>query len=203
MKRARHLLGPLALAVAILHGGEAQAHKIKLFAAADGAVIRGYAYVPGGGRLRSGTIEVWVSDQEKVATLAVDEKGEFQYTATQRCDHRFVLALEDGHAATFTVAAAELPASLPAQAGGEALSRDPLDQPLLADAPAEAPPSAADASFGEEIGRLRQQVTALREELDAFQERRSLQDLIGGAGYLLGVAGIAFYLLGRQRNRPA
>jgi nickel transport protein len=40
----------------------------------------------------------------------------------------------------------------------------------------------------------------LHEELRAYEDRTRLRDLLGGVGYILGVAGIAFYLLACRRG---
>ncbi len=66
----------------------------------------------------------------------------------------------------------------------------------------------AGAVGSDEIRRLvssavNKQVTPLRIQLEEFKEERRFQDVLGGIGYLLGMAGIAFYFLGVRRRRPA
>ena len=44
------------------------------------------------------------------------------------------------------------------------------------------------------------QLAALRRELAEFKEKQRFQDVLGGIGYLLGLAGVAFYFLGVRRS---
>jgi len=101
------------------------------------------------------------------------------------------------------VEAAELPASLPAlrsaqhspeQAGTDSPApkrnagntRDRADQP---------------ADIADVVSRaVSRQIAPLRRELHELKERERLQDILGGVGYLIGIAGIAFYFLGARRN---
>lgn len=62
-----------------------------------------------------------------------------------------------------------------------------------------AAPSAVDAH--EHNDSLAQQVAAMRRQLHDLEDRRSLQDIIGAVGYIFGLAGVAFYVLGRRRTR--
>ena len=96
------------------------AHKIKIFATAEGAKISGYAYSSGGARPRNVKIEVRGLGDEKLGDIETNERGEFVFEAVSRCDHTFVLKLEDGHETSFTVKASELPDRLPAPGATEA-----------------------------------------------------------------------------------
>ena len=43
------------------------------------------------------------------------------------------------------------------------------------------------------------EVSKLRKELALFKEERRFQDILGGIGYILGIFGIASFLLGRRK----
>lgn len=60
-----------------------------------------------------------------------------------------------------------------------------------------AAPSAVDAN--EHSDTLAEEVAAMRRQLHTMEDRRSLQDIIGAVGYIFGLAGVAFYILGRRR----
>lgn len=159
--------------ILLLLPATAHAHKLKLFAAVEGKEIRGYAYVADGTRLKGVTVQVWAPQGRKAATLTTDHKGEFAFTPGERCPHRLVLWMEDGHGAEFRI---------------------PADE-LAEDLPAGNPPQPA----GAEIRQLQQQILALRQQVDRLEEKKGLQDLIGGVGYILGLAGIAFYLKSNRK----
>ncbi|MBN2713320.1 MAG: hypothetical protein JXR97_12945 [Planctomycetes bacterium] len=181
----------------IFFPGRAWAHKVKLFAAADGKKIEGFAYTSDGARIKRGKVAVMIGDN-KIAEVDLDKKGEFTYEAKTKDDHLFRLDLGDGHAASFTVYASELPDSLPG--GDKTVQATPDANENAAEATA-APASTATGisqDLAAEIKQLRQQVTMLREEIDAYREHRNLQDIIGGIGYILGITGIAFMLMKRN-----
>ncbi len=46
-----------------------------------------------------------------------------------------------------------------------------------------------------------EQIRPLREQLDRLEARTSLQDVLGAAGYIIGVTGIAFYFLTSRKIR--
>lgn len=172
------LAAPVLLA---LMATSAYAHKLKIFAAADGKVITGYAYFTGGGRPKNATVKVTGPDGAALGEVATNEDGEFTFAPQVKCDHVFTVESGDGHSAAFTVGAEELPDDLgPAVAEGAEKTGE---------------------STGGEVSSLARQIIALREQLDRFEEKRRVQDVVGGIGYIVGVAGVAFYLSAiRKRN---
>ncbi|EPY02349.1 hypothetical protein [Magnetospirillum fulvum] len=172
----------------------ALAHKMKIFASATGATILGYAYFNADSRAVQTKVSVRGADGSTVFTGVTDDKGQFAVQATRRMDHHISVIGDDGHMATFTVTAAELPDSLP-PAGG------------AAPAPAAAVPAAAAATVvGSDDLRnfidqsVSRQLRPLREQIDAYQEKIWLHDVIGGIGYIVGVAGLAFGFANRRRR---
>jgi nickel transport protein len=51
---------------------------------------------------------------------------------------------------------------------------------------------------GQALGR---QIRGLREQIEGYEEQVRFRDVLGGIGYIFGVAGIAFYFLGRRQQR--
>jgi len=207
----------LTAALLILHGAPACAHKLKVFATADGKTISGYAYYSGGARPRSVTIQLVGPNGEKLGKTRTNEKGEFTFEAGYKCDHIVTIDTGDGHGANWTVHANELPDDLPllgrSNSGSppDAAAGDKPDKPASQDKDGDAPPlsdierAVADA-VSKEIGPLRTQINKYREEIQKYQEKIRLHDILGGIGYIAGVAGLAFYFLGRRTGkgrRPA
>ena len=208
-------LGLLALTAAllILHGAPAYAHKLKVFATADGKTISGYAYYSGGARPRSVTIQLVGPNGEKLGETRTNEKGEFTFEAAYKCDHIVTIDTGDGHGANWTVYSGELPDGLPLLAGSKgggppavAAGAEPESQDKGGNVPplSDIQRAVADA-VSKEIDPLRKQINKYREELQEYQEKIRLHDILGGIGYIVGVAGLAFYLLGRrmERARPS
>jgi len=186
----------LASVLVCAWAGAAFAHKIHVFATADGAEISGSVYFSGGGEAAGVAVEVLGPEGAPLGRVTTDGDGEFTWRAAFRADHTFSAETPDGHGASYTVSAAELPDSLPPFAGGSSVSVEA--------APVQEAASAAAASDGDLAARIEllgKQVREMRRQLDRFQERRSLQDILGGVGYIIGVAGVAFYLAARRESR--
>lgn len=183
------------------------AHSLYVFATAEGEIISGYAYSRGGDRIRQQPIVIQAPDGAVLGETTTDDNGEFSFTATQRIDHVVVLETADGHRATFTVPADELPETLaapeadaePAQAASE-----PASESTTQDMPPESE-RAATGLTSEELEQVveaavSRQIRPLREQLEAYESTTRLHDVLGGIGYILGIAGIAFYVLGKKRD---
>ncbi len=174
---------PLAVALVALPGrSPAFAHALHLFAEGDGTVIRGRAYYQGGSPAVEAQVLAFGPEGRKLGETRTDAEGAFTLSVTYRSDHRLLVVTGDGHGAEFRVPAAELSASLaPADA-----------EPAL---PAEA------ASPADELAAIRSQLASLREQLAGYEQRTRLRDVVGGIGYIVGLAGVAFYMAARRAER--
>ena len=188
----------LGLTLALAVATPAQAHKLKVFATADAATIDGRVYFVGGTAARGAVISVEAPPGSPVACLAADGDGRFRFEASSRADHVIAADAGDGHIARFTIAAGDLPAGLPAPAAaagqpaaGAAHRDDRSGNSVLPSAPA-LPDMLADA--------VASQVRPLREQLNAYEDQVRFRDIIGGIGYIFGLAGIALWL--RAARRP-
>lgn len=180
------------------------AHKLKAFAFAEGATIRGSVYFSGNVAAEGARIQVFDPSGGLLAETRSDSDGHFIITARLRIDHRIVADLGDGHGAEYLVHAAELPPTLVAGPPTSAVSG--VGEPAgTANQPAPGTramgPSAAELE--DLIERtVARQVGPLREQLDAFEGRIRWHDVLGGLGYILGVTGIACYLIARRKRQP-
>ncbi|MCD6405148.1 MAG: carboxypeptidase regulatory-like domain-containing protein [Planctomycetes bacterium] len=208
-----------ALGVLLIGDQPAMAHKLSLFATADGKTISGYGYFSGGGRPHNVTVIVTAPGSRKLGETTTNEKGEFTFPVLYKCDHILTINAPDGHSAMFTVEADELPDDLPVLSADE--TQVPQVEPLAPKAAAPvvpkpvAPAAAASAEEIEqavervvkrEIRPLSKQIIKYREQLDRYEEKTSLHDVLGGIGYILGITGVAFYFLGTRKlkeNRRA
>ncbi len=177
-----------------------QAHLLKVFASAEGSRIDGSAYFVGGTKASGATITVRTPSGRVLAVLHPDADGQFSYTATTRADHVIVADTGDGHRAQWTVRADELAGVLPAPAGNV---ENPQPHPEPAK-PAAAPPPDTEAHLVVVVERaVARQVRPLREELQAYQDRIWMHDVLGGLGYILGLAGLVMWWRGRRdRGQP-
>jgi nickel transport protein len=176
MRRLAALLVPLLLAAA-----PAAAHKLKVFAAVEGAEAVGSAYYVGGEKAAGVPGRILGADGSLVATFATGPDGTFRQKLAARMDHTILVESEDGHAATFTIRADELPQTL-----AEAKTK-------AAAIPADT--AAAEASIEAAVAR---QIRPLREQLDAYESRTRVHDVMGGIGTIFGLFGLWAWLRSRR-----
>jgi nickel transport protein len=211
--RRLRLIG-LAVLASMAAAGAAQAHKLKAFATAEGALVSGYAYFTPGGRARQA--DVVVSGPGGVALLktGVDDQGNFHFVAKQHIDYTITVDGGDAHVAAYTIHAADLPVSLPAPVDGALLPLDapapvavapPASATVAAPAPSGAcapalDPAALRAVVRESVAR---EINPLRAQLDAFQEAVGWRDIVSGFGYIFGLFGVAYgFAMWRRSDRP-
>jgi nickel transport protein len=182
------------LAILSLAAAPALAHQIRVFAFADGDRIEGSAYFAGGEAASGARIRVLDAQGGLLAELERDGEGAFSLQARAPEDHLVVAETADGHRAEWRVSAAELEPGFPGlpTAAGESAGRP-------AGPPSEA--RAADLGLGALVEQaVARQVRPLREELIAAQARANLRDVLGGIGYILGIAGLLAWW--RSRRPP-
>lgn len=161
----------LLLALAGVLPRQAWAHGMTVSAHVEGNTIQGKAYFRDGTAVREAQVTALDPDGRELGTTTTDRQGSFVLEVHQRCDHKIVVATADGHGDDCTVHAAELPVD-----------------------------GSSDQSLGDKVDALRRQVVALREQLDEYEDRVRFRDVLGGLGYLLGLAGVACYVLAKRRH---
>lgn len=183
-------------AICLMLTGQADAHRLSLFASATGPEISGQAYFKGGTPARDVAIHITGPDGQALGETTTDAEGRFGFTASRRVDHLFTAEIADGHQAVFTVTAAELPESLPGPVG--------TAHPKMMDG--KAPPPAPEPVPATEISRqvedaVARQLRPLREQINALEDQTRLRDVIGGVGYIVGLAGLVAWLGARRKGR--
>ncbi len=203
---ARNSAGLILLAVLpvaiLLAAVPAQAHRLNLFAVAEGSEIVGRAYFSGGGVPRDVAVIFHGPGGAVLGEARTDAGGAFRFAARQPVDHRITIDTGDGHVAEFVVHAAELAgtpvapapsgsalAAMPAEAGGQVSA-------AVASAQLAASGAGIEALVETAVAR---QLRPLREQLAEAEARARMTDVLGGIGFILGITGTAFFFLGRRR----
>jgi nickel transport protein len=194
-------LTALALLLQLSASFPAKAHTLRMFAYVDGATIRGSVYFGASVAARDARVTVSGPGGETLFATVSDAEGAFRVPVQSRVDHHLVADTGDGHRAEFTIAARELS---PSASAGQPASAEPrvdesrVDKQAAADRQKTAAPAELTAMIESAIAR---QMGPLRAEIAAFEERIWLRDVLGGLGYILGLAGLAAYFLSRQRQK--
>ncbi len=191
----------IGLALGLLVCLPLSAHKLKVFATAEGEKILGQAYFVGGAGAGGATIRITDTEGRVLAQPKPDEEGNFSYRVEQRMDYRVEADSQDGHIASWTLQADEFSSGLPVtEAHGQPASGD-LAAPEPVQPTAEALSTAAERVSVQQVeAAVARQIRPLREALQAQEERVRLRDIVGGIGYIIGLAGLGLWWGGRRRN---
>lgn len=169
----------------------ALAHKVYVSAWVEGRTLQGEAYFHGHAPAIGATVTVLDPVGEKLGQTKTDDQGQFQFPLRVRCDHQIQVDAGEGHGAQYRVPRDELPADLP--------DRGPTSGTAAAESPQPPPQTAVPDATSENPG-VGRQLAALHRKLDAYHDEVRLHDVLGGLGYLAGLAGVSFYFLGVRRR---
>ena len=184
-------------AVFLLLGTPALAHKLSLFAGAVGPEIEGKAYFKGGHGAQGIAVRILGPDGTVLGETETDSEGRFRFTATRRVDHLITAEVGDGHRTEFTVRASELPESLPGPSGQAAAPTH-----TAASTPSATPETAPSPDVSRQVEEaVARQLHPLREQIAALEDGIRLRDILGGIGYLVGIAGLMAWLGARRKER--
>jgi nickel transport protein len=204
MRYVLRLVGrlPLAVVVAVLCGvlgfaKPAAAHKLFVFATVRGKMIEGEVYFQGGDPAPDIRVAIIGPEDTALEETQTDQDGRFQFEPRWRIAYRLSADAGFGHRAEFIVPAAELPSDLPSYVPGNAPFPAASNGAGSSESGRSPPPDTLGSST--EIEALNQQIAALRRDLDRWKAQLRMQDILGGIGYILGLMGLASYLLGKRR----
>ena len=166
------------------------AHKIKIFAAQDGADITGTVYFPGGGKAHKVKVLVFDEANKQTAELITGENGEFIYTPERQCDYTFVVETEDGHKADFLLDKEEIP---PDRKAAEQKNNASENNDIVYN----------ENLVTQQISAIvSRQIRPLRDQIESYEESVRMRDIIGGIGYIFGILGLwALFLKKRDEKR--
>jgi nickel transport protein len=165
----------------------ASAHRIKLFAAEENGQIKGYGYA-GSRRIVNSPVTVSL-DGKVVTTLKTDSNGEFAFTPPQKSGS-YLLELDtgDGHRAEYTVELAAV-----AEPEEVQIVMPPVETAVKTEAKT--------TSVSPRERDISRQLFALQQKLDQVENKIRLHDILGGIGYIIGIAGICFYFSAGKKKQ--
>ncbi len=189
--------------VLLLLAPTVQAHRLRVFATTDGPWIQGQAYF-GGGRAAVEVRILIYDDQHLVAELAPDAQGEFRWRAEAPATYRIVAKTADGHRGEWTIAATELTGAFalsnhhskddPPPSAAAEHQRPANPDPAVSPTRVPSEPGCTDAALDARIEQaLARQLQPVREQLSRAEDRLLLRDLLGGIGWIFGLAGLALW----------
>lgn len=207
-----------ALVLMALSAGPAAAHRLKVFATVEGGTVTGYAFFIGGGRPQGAQVIFRTPGGAELAQAVTDAEGGFSFRPSVPQALEVVVNAGDGHVAEALLAADRFgPAEAAPAPPVSALAAAPAPAPSAPEAglgapapPASAPaPSTAcapdpavlaglvDAAADRAVAR---QIRPLLEAYETAEGRVRFNDVMGGIGMIVGLAGTALWVSARRRS---
>lgn len=216
----------LLAAVLILLPPAAQAHKLSIFAWPEGGDIRGEVKFSGGRKAKNVQIAVQnTADQTVLAETVCDENGAFRFALPEQAlkaspDLLIVANGGEGHRGEWLLEAKEYASAVAAgsvSAGSTAAAPPEPAAASSAEATQEAPAqtvqaqqtqAAAFAGISEQQLRrvvadeLSKGLSPIRQSLaESLDPEPTLRDILGGIGWLIGLAGMAAWAQSRRSKK--
>jgi nickel transport protein len=179
----------------------ARAHKVTVFAWVEGDTVFTQSKFAGGRLAKGARLEVYNSAGEKLLEGASDDQGQFAFKAPKPEALRIVLTAGAGHRGEWQVAAEEFTAAtvMPKPAAAEAGNIPPQTTAPTHSSADTVTLSSAELQALIENAIDRRLVPVLR-RLEQQGQEPSLNDIIGGIGYILGLVGLGAYMHSRRKN---
>jgi nickel transport protein len=182
----------------------AHAHRVNVFAWVEGDTVRTESSFPGGREVNGGQVVVYDDETgEKLLAGRTDDKGKFSFPVPRKTSLRIELTAGMGHKNEWIVPAEEILAASglsgpnPAPSAGE--RGESADSKAVVE-PAggqEVPSARIEAAVEKVLDRKLAPMVKMMAELR--QRRTSLADVVGGIGYIIGLAGLGAYIHYRRK----
>ncbi|MBC2712831.1 MAG: hypothetical protein HGJ94_18135 [Desulfosarcina sp.] len=184
----------------------AHAHKVTIFAWAEGNTVYTESKFSGGKMVKEGRVQVFDSGGTLLLEGRTNDNGEFSFKAPKIADLNIVLIAGMGHQNSWKLSAAELGGDAPTPAASD----QPQSEPASLEAThAKALSAAAPGLTAQEIEaivsrQLEQKIQPLTRMVAASQDKGpTVSDIIGGIGYIIGLVGLGAYVRYRKDSRQS
>jgi nickel transport protein len=172
-------------------------HGISVFAWVEGERVQVESKFSGGKRPVNATVRVFDPEGKELLSGTTDDKGAWSFDLPQHTALKIVLEAGMGHRGEWTLSAEEVGATSSAADADEKPHSHPSASGPDA-TPVGATAENLDARLRTVLAEELATVTARLAHLEARLDGPSLQDILGGLGYILGLVGIGAYVQARR-----
>lgn len=194
----------IGLILVLLVGSNALAHKVNVFAYAEDGMVHTESYFSDGRKVMDSTVEVFDAKNNKLLlTGKTDKNGEFSFNIPQATGLRIVLTASMGHKNEYFLSEDEVRdaigiAKLPEKSPPERVETEKMEEL----------PETVTKVYGERLEALMEQVVEKKTapimkkllKIEKQMQKPSLQDIIGGLGYIVGLMGIGIYFRYKRKH---
>ncbi|BBF94008.1 carboxypeptidase-like regulatory domain-containing protein [Blastochloris tepida] len=201
----------LALLLCLMTASPAEAHRLKLFVTVEGDTLSGYVFFIGGGRPQGVAVTIRDAANAVVHRAVTDDAGGFAWRAAPPGAYTVSVDTGDGHSVSETVsadrfgAAASPPATAPQQPVPQKAAAEKAADPAPAVVCVPPPdPAALHREVEAAVDRaLARQLRPLIEAQAQAEGRLRFNDIMGGVGMIVGLAGAGMWAAARRRRTSA
>lgn len=194
------MLASLLFAIVLTLGSlvPAHAHRLRVFATVEAGAVVGYAYFVGGGRAKSAAVLVRDNAGRTVYRDTTDADGAFRWTPPKPQTLRISVDAGEGHVATITLGVERFSALDDVNPGEAAARAEVAEHDDEAGAELS---EAALAHLEKQVeAAVARQIRPLLEAYEAAEARLRFNDIVGGIGMIVGVAGAALWAASRRKS---
>lgn len=196
----------IVLVTIILCCSVAQAHKIRVFAYADNGTITTEAAFSSGRPAKNSKVMVHNGNGDTLLTGTTNDKGIFRFAIPRQAkasgmDLNIVVDVGEGHRGAWLLNAADYSTAEDSHSGEnsgedseEVSSAAPSATPSTNTLNCQDIEATVEKIIAKELAPLKRMIAQQR------AHTTSLQDIIGGLGYILGLAGILFYFKAKKQT---
>lgn len=188
----------LAGLLALLALSPAEAHRLRVFATVQQGEISGYAYFVGGARAKGASVVFRTGANRELHRMKADANGAFKWRPDAPQTIRIVVNAGEGHVGRLVIDRARF-SGRRSDAGpdGEETTQATAAMGESLSAPdRETIEAAVDAA-------VERHTRPLMEAFETMETRMRFNDIVGGIGMIVGVAGAAMWGLSRRKGGAA
>jgi len=194
----------------LLWAGSAAAHRVVIFGWIEGGTVYTESQYPDGKRVKNGKILVYDTGDKELLTGTTSDNGEFSFTIPKASALRVVIQAGMGHQGEWTFSEQEIQAAsgeTPDSGASEPPATETPARPSVA--PTVAPSVPLPQTPTTDLGQIEQMMERVVDKklqpitrmLTQMQQKGvTPNDIFGGIGYILGLAGVAAYFLSRKNQ---
>jgi nickel transport protein len=169
---------------------KAQAHRLKLFANSQGFEIKGSVYFSGGISVKDISVAIYLKEK-KIAVVTTDTQGQFSYLASESGEYELVASDGSGHRARFRITVTDATASAPAFPSVSPPTQLENTDDFFGNTKRDHCTDDINLTHWEAaLQPLHSQLFELQKQLTDYEAKIRWHDIIGGLGYIFGLAGL-------------